>query len=200
MDVMMAYARQAKAQPEILMRYIRIMSELQGSMRFSNNRRVLTEIALVKLCRPQMERTDDAVLDRIRMIENHIGLSNASGTISLPVPAVNAAETTKGTPVTAEPVPAMNTTDDWIAVQARLPYGMARTAASVAPEKQGDNLSFLTPVMAWHLKPGTAYGNVVLAEVRKAMTSVGNNSNLTVYKTEIKLPPADSIFNKERLP
>jgi DNA polymerase-3 subunit gamma/tau len=39
-------------------------------MRFAGNRRVLTEIAIVKLCRPQMERTDDAVLDRMRVLES----------------------------------------------------------------------------------------------------------------------------------
>ena len=62
----------ARISPEIVMRYIRVLSELQNSMRFASNRRVLTEVALVKLCRPQMEHTDDAAYDRIRLLEEQI--------------------------------------------------------------------------------------------------------------------------------
>ena len=56
--------------PETIMRYIRVLSELQNNMRFATNRRVLVEIAFIRLCRPQMERTEDSVRDRIRMLED----------------------------------------------------------------------------------------------------------------------------------
>lgn len=68
MNTLLSYA--GMTTPETIMRYIRVLSELQNSMRFAGNRRVLTEIAIVKLCRPQMERTDDAVLDRMRVLES----------------------------------------------------------------------------------------------------------------------------------
>ena len=70
MNTLLTYAGQTR--PETIMRYIRVLSELQNSMRFAGNRRVLTEIAIVKLCRPQMEKTDDAVLDRMRVLEDKI--------------------------------------------------------------------------------------------------------------------------------
>ncbi|MDO4804776.1 MAG: DNA polymerase III subunit gamma/tau [Lachnospiraceae bacterium] len=63
-------ALSGRTEPETAMRYIRILSELQNTMRFSTNRRVLAEVALVKLCRPQMERTEDAILDRMRVLES----------------------------------------------------------------------------------------------------------------------------------
>lgn len=40
---------------ETLMRYIRIFSDLSSQIRYSTQKRVLVEIALIKLCRPAME-------------------------------------------------------------------------------------------------------------------------------------------------
>lgn len=57
------------ADAEILMRYIRILSELLNQIRFSASKQILTEVALIKLARPQMETETDAILDRIRMLE-----------------------------------------------------------------------------------------------------------------------------------
>ena len=50
---------------DILMRYIRIFSDLSNQIRFATQKRVLVEIALIKLCRPAMETNLDSVLDRI---------------------------------------------------------------------------------------------------------------------------------------
>ena len=52
-----------------LMRYIRIFSELAAQMRTAANRRILTEVALIKLCRPQMEEDLSSLADRIRALE-----------------------------------------------------------------------------------------------------------------------------------
>lgn len=69
-EQMHAYAEHAShLQPEVVMRYIRIMSELQSALRHAVNRRVQTEVSLIKLCRPQMETTSDAAFDRIRQLE-----------------------------------------------------------------------------------------------------------------------------------
>lgn len=54
---------------ETLMRYIRIFSDLSNQIRFATQKRVLVEIALIKLCRPAMETNLDSVLDRIRVLE-----------------------------------------------------------------------------------------------------------------------------------
>lgn len=57
---------------ETLMRYIRIFSDLSNQIRYASQKRVLVEIALIKLCRPAMEMNLDSVLDRIRVLEQRM--------------------------------------------------------------------------------------------------------------------------------
>lgn len=52
-----------------LMRYIRIFSELSNQIRYATQKRVLMEIALIKLCKPQMERDYDSLALRIAQLE-----------------------------------------------------------------------------------------------------------------------------------
>lgn len=59
-------------QSESLMRYIRIFSELSGQIRFSAQKRVLVETALIRLCRPQMDTDLSGVLERIRQLEKKL--------------------------------------------------------------------------------------------------------------------------------
>lgn len=55
-----------------VMRYIRILSELTGTLKTTTQARVLTEMTLIKLCTPQMDRKPDAIMDRIRNIEKKL--------------------------------------------------------------------------------------------------------------------------------
>ncbi len=55
-----------------LMRYIRVFSELSGQIKYSTQKRVLVEVALIKLCKPQMEKNYDSILDRLNAIEQQI--------------------------------------------------------------------------------------------------------------------------------
>lgn len=57
---------------EVLMRYIRVLSDLSGQMKYAAQKRVLIEIALIKLCRPAMETSQDALIDRISQLEKRI--------------------------------------------------------------------------------------------------------------------------------
>ena len=57
---------------ESLMRYIRVFSELSGQIKYSTQKRVLTEVALIKLCKPQMEQTYDSLLERLKAIEHQL--------------------------------------------------------------------------------------------------------------------------------
>ena len=57
---------------DTLMRYIRILSDLSNQLRYASQKRVLVEIALIKLCRPSMETNLDSVLDRIRILEKRM--------------------------------------------------------------------------------------------------------------------------------
>lgn len=62
----------AQIDANTLMRYIRVFSELSGQMRYSSQKRVLLEVALVKLCRPSMERSYDSILNRLNLIEQQL--------------------------------------------------------------------------------------------------------------------------------
>ncbi len=52
-----------------LMRYIRIFSELSNQLRYASQKRVLVEVALIKLTRPSMEPNLDAILQRLGDLE-----------------------------------------------------------------------------------------------------------------------------------
>ena len=55
-----------------IIRYIRIFSELSGQIRYASQKRILVEIALIKLCKPNMETDQEALLDRIRQVEDKV--------------------------------------------------------------------------------------------------------------------------------
>lgn len=57
---------------DTLMRYIRIFSELSNQMRYAASKRVILEIALIKMCKPEMENDEISVLERIRRLEKKI--------------------------------------------------------------------------------------------------------------------------------
>ena len=57
---------------ESIIRFIRIFSELSGTIRYAGQKRIMIEIALIKLCKPQMEIQADSLLDRIRALEEQM--------------------------------------------------------------------------------------------------------------------------------
>ena len=57
---------------ERIIRYIRIFSELSGQIKYASTKRILVEIALIKLCKPAMETTQEALLDRVREVEEKL--------------------------------------------------------------------------------------------------------------------------------
>ena len=79
----------ALADMEQIVRYIRIFSELSGQIRYAAQKRILVEIALIKLCRPEMEKNDEAVLDRLRQVEEK--LENGVVYAASPVEGANTA-------------------------------------------------------------------------------------------------------------
>jgi DNA polymerase-3 subunit gamma/tau len=52
-----------------LIRYIRIFSELSAQMKYATQKRILLEVALIKLCRPEMETDTNSLQERIRVLE-----------------------------------------------------------------------------------------------------------------------------------
>lgn len=86
----------ALADEAVIIRYIRILSDLAGQLKYATAKRVLVEIALIKLCRPQMEDDTESLIDRIRQIElkleqgipvvmtsNQAGIPSGNSSISL---------------------------------------------------------------------------------------------------------------------
>ncbi|MDE6387018.1 MAG: DNA polymerase III subunit gamma/tau [Lachnospiraceae bacterium] len=57
---------------DAVMRYIRIFSELSGQIKYAAQKRILIEIALIKLCRPDMEKDYESIVERIRAVEEKI--------------------------------------------------------------------------------------------------------------------------------
>lgn len=57
---------------ETIIRYIRVFSELTNQIRYASNKRVLTEIAIIKLCKPETEAKVDSVIPRIASIEDKL--------------------------------------------------------------------------------------------------------------------------------
>lgn len=61
---------------DVIMRYIRILSELSGQIKYSSQKRVLIEIALIKLAKPAMERDVSSLNNRIDILEKKIEEGN----------------------------------------------------------------------------------------------------------------------------
>ncbi|MDO4440467.1 MAG: DNA polymerase III subunit gamma/tau [Eubacteriales bacterium] len=64
---------------DMLLRDIRIFSELSGQLKYAAQKRVLLEVALIKLCTPAMEAKSDSILDRIRALEEKIEQGAGAG-------------------------------------------------------------------------------------------------------------------------
>ncbi|MGI6095949.1 MAG: DNA polymerase III subunit gamma/tau [Lachnospiraceae bacterium] len=91
---------------DTLMRYIRVFSELSNQIRYAAQKRVLVEIALIKLCKPAMEVNLDSVLDRLRVVEQKLeeGLA-ASGSTYLHAPSQEVQEAVQKEAVVPERKP-----------------------------------------------------------------------------------------------
>ena len=62
----------AMVKPEVLMRFIRIFSELSNQVKYAAQKRILIEIAIIKLCKPQMEENYDGLIHRIEELEHRL--------------------------------------------------------------------------------------------------------------------------------
>ena len=51
------------------MRYIRVFSELSNQIRFATQKRIMVEMAIIKLCKPQMEQDYSSIIDRLDSLE-----------------------------------------------------------------------------------------------------------------------------------
>lgn len=75
-----------KVEDETLFHYIRVFSELSNQMKFSGQKRILLEMALIRLCRPEMEKKEDALWDRLRRMEQRLTVIEEEPPTRLVVP------------------------------------------------------------------------------------------------------------------
>lgn len=55
-----------------IFRYISVFSELSNKMKYSSQKRILLEMTLIKVCRPQMEIDTESILERVRALEKKL--------------------------------------------------------------------------------------------------------------------------------
>lgn len=68
-----------KTDGNTLMRYIRVLSELSNQLRYASQKRVMVEVALIKLTRPSMEPDLDSILQRLKQLEAAVEDLEAGG-------------------------------------------------------------------------------------------------------------------------
>lgn len=71
---------------EMIFRYIRVLSDLANDMKYGNNKRVMLEVAMIKLCRPQMEQDYESLIHRMHNMEQlneDLQTALSSGTLTV---------------------------------------------------------------------------------------------------------------------
>lgn len=130
------------AEADTLIRYIRIFSELSNQVKYSTQKRVLIEIAIIKLCKPQMERDELSIIERIQQIERQLEQG-----VPMATPAMQSAQTQIQTePVKKKEYPKAIPEDvqevvkNWNSILQGLPGGMRTYLKSSRLSLGGDNI------------------------------------------------------------
>ncbi len=123
-----------------IIRYIRILSELSGNLRYSSQKRIMVEVAMIKLCRPQMEQNIDAIIDRLNQIEETLVNGHPVSSIekqgaeaveqaleAAPRPVIKRAELPKAVPEDVKQV-----VSNFRSIISEVPSGLARSYLSGA--------------------------------------------------------------------
>lgn len=83
-----------------IFRYITVFSELSGRLRYASGKRILIEMTIIKLCRPQMETDMNSLHDRIRKVEDTLEQG-----IPMVVSAAETAAVVNAPPAEKKPLP-----------------------------------------------------------------------------------------------
>lgn len=77
---------------EDLMRYIRVFSDLSNQLRYASQKRVLIELAFIRLTRPSMEHSMDSILQRLVQIERQLEQGIPAAAVSVQPPTASTVE------------------------------------------------------------------------------------------------------------
>ena len=140
---------------DTLMRYIRVLSELANQLRYASQKRVLVELALIKLCRPEMEKNYDSILGRIRQIERQLEEGSFVSGAVMPTASVEKrdsrdeahyngqTEAEKEALLAAVPEDLRAVGRDWTAIMAQLPQVLRTMMGSATPVAGEGNVLLL---------------------------------------------------------
>lgn len=57
---------------DTLMRYIRVFSDTSNQIKYASHKRILIEMSIIKLCKPEMEKNLDSIINRLDHIEKRM--------------------------------------------------------------------------------------------------------------------------------
>ena len=144
-----AYKEEAESlETEVIMRYIRVFSELSNQIKYSAQKRVLIEIALIKINKPMMENDVSALINRISVLEKQL---EKGIVVTGNMPAQQSASTLRQDTVKkkfdkAIPEDVQYVADNWGQVLSRLDEGAKRLKARIREANlsvKGDNTLLL---------------------------------------------------------
>ena len=120
-EQMKLLAHEAKVySPEELMRYVTVLCELTNRLRYESQKRVMIEMSMIRLCRPQTDVNADAVLERIRVLERDLEELRRTGVAAAPVEVEEEPEPVEELPQ-ALPEELQAVIDNWDAIIRTLP-------------------------------------------------------------------------------
>lgn len=188
---------------DVIMRYIRVFSDLSGQIKYAPQKRVLIEIALIKLCRPAMETTGDALADRVAYLEKQI----ESGVVMSPAaqqPAANirteSAAPEKTAPVMPKAIPEdiKQVVKNWRSIIQELP-GLVRSYLKyVHISLGGDNKLLLV------FDDDMAYTYVAAGTHKQEITDmiskrIGKEIDLIIQENDTNRPFDENYIDLEKI-
>lgn len=186
----------AMVDTDVIMRYIRIFSELSGQIKYSSQKRVLIEIALIKLTKPAMENDISSLNNRMAIVEKKI---ESGDIVSKAAPVTEVAkEEPKPKKVWAKPVPAdiQQVVDNWGKIKRHIsnPYKIYLQDARFSVKGEDTLLIVFSPGSIGYEgcnKPEVIemLTNLISEEIEKQvkieMTILENNQNFGDYFMEV---------------
>ena len=188
-------------EPDVLMRFIRACSGLSDQIRYSTQKRILIEIAIIRLCRPAMEQDLSSLLQRIGDLEKKV--ENGVYPVQMPETAaagVKAAVSVPQKPKLPEAVPedVQQVVKNWNLVLGDL-SGLIRNYLKHALLSLGSGNELLIvledPVAAEFLNDGER-----VAEITQAIgKNIGKQVAIRIAANESGLPAEEAYADLEQL-
>ena len=179
-----------------LMRYIRIFSGLSNQLRYATQKRILIEMSLVKLCKPQMEENLEALTARMNELEKRLEQGLQAGiSPAQPDPAVTEPISRSVPLPKAIPEDIRQVVRHWPSIIQDLPPGSMRTFMKKANlSLGGDN----TLLIVFEDELAESYVNT--EERRQELASVisekiGKEIEVQIKKTESRQSFEDSYVD-----